>query len=209
MRLFSTPALIQRIFPGITWRRPAQAKTIFLTFDDGPIPEVTEFVLAELNNYQARATFFCVGDNIRKYPDLARQAAQAGHTLANHTYHHLKGWETPVATYLADIRQCQEALDSLDLSKKNKFFRPPYGKINFKQIKVLQPDYHIVMWDVLTYDFDQKLPAPECLRLAIKNTRSGSIVVFHDSLKAWQNLQYVLPRYLAHFSALGYRFEAL
>ncbi|MDB5261161.1 MAG: polysaccharide deacetylase [Adhaeribacter sp.] len=209
MRFFKTPWLIAALLPGLTWRRPSPTKTIYLTFDDGPVPEVTPFVLTELAKYQARATFFCVGDNIRRYPAVARQVATAGHTLGNHTYHHLKGWDTPPAVYLSDIYQCQAALEMLGPLKKNKLFRPPYGRITPKQIKLLTTDYQVIMWDVLTYDFDKNLASAACLGQAIKNTEPGSIVVFHDSRKAWPNLEFVLPRFLAHFAALGYRFEAL
>ena len=209
MRVFKTPWLVQVLFQGLTWRRPTPAKTIFLTFDDGPIPGVTEFVLAQLAHFQARATFFCVGDNIRKYPEVAQLVAGAGHTLGNHTYHHLSGWQTPAPAYVKDIRQCQDELELIVPLKKNKLFRAPYGRLYPKQFRLLNQEYQVVMWDVLTYDFDKRLPAEVCLAQAIKNTKAGSIVVFHDSLKAWENLRFTLPRYLAHFTALGYRFEAL
>ena len=209
MRIFSTPWLVKTLLPGFTWQQPGTAKIIYLTFDDGPVPDFTPFVLEELARYQARATFFCVGDNLRKYPGLARQAASAGHTLANHTYHHLKGWKTPAQEYLINIRQCQEELEKIIPAKKNKLFRPPYGKLTPQQFRSLNSEYQIVMWDVLSYDFDNSLSESDCLHQTIKNTKPGSIVVFHDSQKASRNMQYVLPRYLAYFTALGYRFGAL
>ncbi|MGV3585531.1 MAG: polysaccharide deacetylase family protein [Adhaeribacter sp.] len=209
MRLFSTPWLVKTLLPGLTWHRPTSEKIIYLTFDDGPVPEFTPFVLDQLQQFQAQATFFCVGDNLRKYPDLARQTAAAGHSLANHTYHHLKGWQTPSAAYLANIEQCQQELEKIIPAKKNKLFRPPYGKLTPQQYYSLKSDYQIVMWDVLAYDFDKSLTQEACLSKTIKNTKPGSIVVFHDSQKASRNMQYVLPRLLAHFTALGYRFSAL
>ncbi|GEO03614.1 polysaccharide deacetylase [Adhaeribacter aerolatus] len=209
MRIFKTPSLVKKLLPGLIWDQSTRSDIIYLTFDDGPVPEYTPFVLNQLALYGALGTFFCVGDNLRKYPDIARQVAAAGHTLANHTYHHLKGWQTPTAAYLTNIRQCQEELGIIVPVKKNKLFRPPYGKLTRSQYNLLKSDYQIIMWDVLTYDFDNKLTPAACLHHAIKNTRPGSIVVFHDSQKAGRNMQFVLPQYLAHFTALGYRFGAL
>jgi len=209
MRVYKTPGLIQALLPGFTWRRSVSTPTIYLTFDDGPIPDVTEMVLAELAKYQAQATFFCVGDNIVKHPDIAQKVAAAGHTLANHTHHHFRGWNTPSAAYQANIQLCEQALQTVPAAKENIFFRPPYGSISWQQYFMLKPDYEIIMWEVLTYDFDKNIVAETCLQQAIKNTKAGSIVVFHDSLKARPHLSYVLPRYLAHFAALGFRFEAL
>jgi peptidoglycan/xylan/chitin deacetylase (PgdA/CDA1 family) len=182
---------------------------IYLTFDDGPIPGVTDFVLAALASYQAKATFFCVGDNIGKYPDIAGRVSQAGHRLGNHTYHHLKGWKTSQAEYLHNVALCEQALQPFVMPGQPWLFRPPYGSIRFGQWHQLKQRYQVVMWEVLTYDFDPRLPAAVCLEKAIRHTGPGAVVVFHDSLKARRNLEYVLPRYLAHFAGLGYRFETL
>lgn len=209
VRLFKTPRLVQALLPGFTWRVPQQEKVIYLTFDDGPIPEVTEFVLAQLQIHEAQATFFCVGDNLQKYPHLACQVAAAGHRLANHTFNHLRGWKTPAPVYEANVQRCEEALQKVAPIKKNKIFRPPYGSLTPVQYKLLKSDYQLIMWDVLTYDFDAELPAEVCLQRALQNTQPGSIVVFHDSLKARRNLEYVLPLYLARFGNAGFRFEPL
>lgn len=209
LRFYKTPRGLPVLLPGLTWRCPTPRNLIYLTFDDGPVPTYTPFVLNQLAQYQAQATFFCVGDNLRKYPDLAQQVASAGHSLANHTYHHLQGWQTPTSAYVQNVHLCRSELEKITLGKKNNLFRPPYGKISWAQFRALKSAYQIIMWDVLTYDFDNSLSEKECLQQSIKNTQPGSIVVFHDSQKASRNLQYVLPRFLAYFAQMGYRFAAL
>jgi peptidoglycan-N-acetylglucosamine deacetylase len=209
MRFFRTPRLLQYLLPGFTWRGPNREQVIYLTFDDGPIPEVTDFVLETLAQYQAKATFFCVGDNIRKHPDIARRVAGAGHRLGNHTFNHLKGWQTALPDYLHNVALCEAALHPLVNGEQPKLFRPPHGHLRHDQFRRLKELYQVVMWDVVTYDFDARLAEEACLAKAILYTGPGSIVVFHDSLKARRNLCYVLPRFLAHFAGLGYRFETL
>jgi peptidoglycan-N-acetylglucosamine deacetylase len=209
MRFFHTHRLIQRLLPGFTWRRPTRERVVYLTFDDGPIPEVTDFVLAALAPYGARATFFCVGDNLRKHPDIARRVAEAGHRLGNHTFHHLKGWQTPTPDYLENISLCEAALAPFVDPGQPRLFRPPHGRMRRDQFRQIRDHYQVVMWEVLTYDFDARLPSETCLAQALRHTRPGSIVVFHDSLKASGHLKYVLPRYLAHLASQGYRFETL
>ena len=209
MRFYHTPKIIQALFSGWVWRKPVSDKIIYLTFDDGPIPEVTEFVLTELEKNQAQATFFWVGDNMVKHPDLAQKVILAGHQIGNHTYNHLKGWETSTEQYIQNIEKCEDAITKLNIPNRPKLFRPPHGRFTRAQAKLIKPDFQVIMWDVLTYDFDQSLASEQCLSKAIKNTKPGSIVVFHDSLKARRNLEYVLPRYLAHFANLGYRFHSL
>lgn len=196
--------------PGYTWRREAQEQTLYLTFDDGPIPEVTPWVLEQLKRYEAKATFFSVGDNLLKHTGIARQMLAEGHLLANHTHTHLRGWETALPHYLHNVAQCQQVLEQLrPQAGKRKLFRPPYGRITAKQAAALRPDYELVMWDVLTNDYDRSLNPENCLRQAINCTQSGSIIVFHDSLKAQPNMQYALPRFLDHFAAQGYTFQTL
>jgi peptidoglycan-N-acetylglucosamine deacetylase len=210
LRFHRTPGLLQRLFPQFTWRKAPSGPTVYLTFDDGPVPEVTEFVLDQLEVYKAKGTFFCVGDNLRKHPAIAERVSQAGHALANHTFHHLSGWQTPTADYLENIRLCDGQLQVLRGKEERKtLFRPPYGNISRKQMHMLKPEYELVMWDVLSYDFDASLAPPQCLDQTLASTRPGSIVVFHDSLKAARNLTYVLPRYLERLSGLGYTFAAL
>lgn len=202
MYLVKIPKFIQRLFPNYTWTLPTTEKVLHLTFDDGPIPEVTPWVLETLQPYDAKATFFCVGDNVRKHPEVLREVIAKGHSVGNHTYHHLNGWSTEPLPYFHNVRHCAELLQT-------ELFRPPYGRLRPKQAQFLQRHYQIVMWDVLSGDFDPNLSEDDCLRNVTRNAGPGSIVVFHDSLKAEAKLRYVLPRVLKHFAALGYRFEAI
>ncbi|WP_353481308.1 polysaccharide deacetylase family protein [Haliscomenobacter sp.] len=202
MYLIKTPQFIQNMFPHFTWRIPTSEKQIFLTFDDGPIPEVTPWVLDQLEKYQAKASFFCVGDNIRKYPEIFQQVRDAGHTIGNHTMNHLNGWVTENLTYFHNIRQgASQANTSL--------FRPPYGRVTPKQTQFLLRHYRIVMWDVLSGDFDTNISPDQVLKNVVQNVAPGSIVVFHDSVKSQERLEYALPKVLEHFTALGYTFDAL
>jgi peptidoglycan/xylan/chitin deacetylase (PgdA/CDA1 family) len=196
--------LVKTLYPSFVWHKNTRSKELYLTFDDGPIPEVTEWVLEQLAIYQAKATFFCVGDNIRKHPAVFEKVVQSGHSIGNHTYNHLNGWKTPVSDYLQNIEACQQVAGI-----GVRLFRPPYGKITRKQATHIQQTHQIIMWDVLSGDFDQQLPASRCLRKSIQHTEKGSIIVFHDSIKAWKNLKEVLPAYLAHFSGQGYSFRSL
>lgn len=202
MYLTRTPKLIQNFFPNFIWNLPSAEKTIYLTFDDGPIPEVTPWVLQELEAYNAKATFFCVGDNVRKHKPIFEAVSAAGHVVGNHTYHHMDGWQTDNITYFHNIRHCAHLV-------KSNLFRPPYGRLKPKQAQFLQRHYQIVMWDVLSGDFDVQLDKEKCLENIISGASEGSIVVLHDSQKARTRLEYVLPRTLKHFSERGYRFEAI
>lgn len=203
MFLHYSPFLLKAYYPSYLWRVPTSEKRLFITFDDGPIPDVTEFVLETLRDYRAKGTFFCIGDNIRKHPTVLKKIADQGHALGNHTYNHLNGWKTDDATYLANVKQCAELLPETPL------FRPPYGRIKRAQARELLKSRKVVMWDVLSGDFSQDLSPETCLRKTIQYTRPGSILLFHDSLKARRNMEYAVPRVLDHFSNLGYTFEAL
>ncbi len=207
---FRTPFLLPLIYRDVTWRIPTERKEIYLTFDDGPIPEITEAVLEILSNHKATATFFCIGDNIRKNPSVYKKISEGHHAFGNHTFNHLKGWRTDNGTYLENIKLCEEYLnhDSQDTQRK-RLFRPPYGQIRKSQIAELKREFEIIMWDVLTQDYSKTLSPDRCLKGTIAATRSGSIVVFHDSIKAQRNLLYALPRFLDHFSNLGYSFKAI
>lgn len=202
MYLVKTPQFIQKLFPNYTWRIPTEGKSVFFTFDDGPIPEVTPWVLEQLAVYNAKATFFCVGDNIQKYPELFTQVKAQGHTLGNHSFNHLDGWTTDNIPYFHNIRHGARMTNS-------GLFRPPYGKLKPKQAQFLQRHYRIVMWDVLSGDFDPNISNEQCLQNVLRNVSPGSIVVFHDSLKAKDKLEYVLPKALKHLSEQGYSFESL
>ncbi|HVZ57595.1 MAG TPA: polysaccharide deacetylase family protein [Chitinophagaceae bacterium] len=202
-----TPWWLKRIYPGYLWQVPAREKVLYLTFDDGPHPEATPFVLETLRPYQAQATFFCIGNNVRQNPGLYQQILDAGHKVGNHTQQHLNGWKTGTRDYLADVAAAARWIDS-------ELFRPPYGRITRFQAagvrEVLRrPDARIVMWDVLSADFDTTLTGKQCAEYVVLKAEPGSIVVFHDSQKAWDRLRVCLPAVLAHFSAEGYRFHSL
>jgi peptidoglycan/xylan/chitin deacetylase (PgdA/CDA1 family) len=205
MYLVKSPFLLKWYYPSLTWNKTRKEKVIYLTFDDGPIPDVTPFVLKTLKDFNAKATFFCIGDNIRKHPDIFKQLKEEGHQVGNHTFNHLKGWKTEDKTYLQNFKMCQ------DLTQTN-LFRPPYGRIKKPQISEIQsayPEMEIIMWDVLSGDFDINLSPQKCYKNAIKHTTSGSIVVFHDSLKAFDRLEYALPRFLQYFTDKGFSFLTL
>ena len=200
--------LFEILFPKYIWRIKTSEKKIFLTFDDGPIPEITEWVLYQLDRYSAKATFFCVGENIERNPEIFQKIFKNGHTIGNHTYNHLKGWETENEVYLNNFNFCQKALENTS-QNSTKLFRPPYGRIKKSQANEILKTHKIVMWSVLTKDYDAKYDSELCLKNAIKKTKPGSIVLFHDSLKAQKNLQFVLPKYLEYFHSQGFTFEVL
>lgn len=197
--------LFEILFPRYVWKIKTSDKKIHLTFDDGPIPEVTEWVLEQLRLYNAKATFFVVGDNVRKYPEIFQKVLADGHAVGNHTQNHIKGWKNETDTYLANFRECENSISELKLPGTN-LFRPPYGQIKQSQASEILKTHKILMWSVLTRDYEANLPEEKCLNRAISQTREGSIVLFHDSLKAQKNLFYVLPRFLEHFSKKGYEF---
>lgn len=205
--LHRTPFFLPLLYPGLLWRMPSNKKEIYLTFDDGPVPGPTEFVLDELKKHNLNATFFCIGDNIHKHPDLFKRILNEGHAVANHTFNHLKGWQTSISDYLDNIKKCDEVMTALSSLPAATYFRPPYGRIKRAQIKELV-NKKIVMWDVLTRDYDATLSSESCLKHSLQATRNGSIVVFHDSLKAEKNLREVLPKYIEACLAQGYTFEA-
>lgn len=208
MYLHFTPAPVQWVFPRYTWHRSRKQKVIYLTFDDGPVPEVTPFVLDTLAAYGAKATFFCVGDNVRKHSRILKRVKEEGHQFGNHTYHHLNGQQNSAERYVENVELCQEAFRQAGLAE-SRLFRPPYGRLQQSQARQLLPAYQIIMWDVLSADYDSTLPPAVCLEKSIRYTRPGSIIVFHDNPKAFRTLRWVLPRYLQHFSSLGYSFCAL
>ncbi len=202
MYLVKTPKLIQNIFPHFIWKIATVQKRLYLTFDDGPIPEVTPWVLDQLDQYGAKATFFCVGENVRSYPEIFELLSTRGHGVGSHTFNHLSGWATDNVPYFLNVRK-----GALDTSSR--LFRPPYGRIKPSQISFLKRHYQIIMWDVLSGDFDQKLTKEQCLENVLTATEPGSIIVFHDSLKSKEKLEFVLPLVLEHYSKLGYTFAPI
>ena len=202
MYLVKTPHFIQNLFPNFVWKMPSEDKTIYLTFDDGPVPSVTPWVLDVLKDYNAQATFFCVGENVKENPSLLSSIIENEHTVGSHTFNHLNGWSTDNIKYYHNVRRGA-------FEVKSELFRPPYGRLMPKQAMFLQRHYNIVMWDVLSGDFDPMITKEKCLQNVVTNASAGSIVVFHDSQKAKEKLQYALPKVLEHFTELGYSFKAI
>jgi peptidoglycan/xylan/chitin deacetylase (PgdA/CDA1 family) len=221
-----TNKFIKKIFPNYVWDIPNVENKIYLTFDDGPTPEITEWVLEELKKHQAKATFFCIGKNITNQAAIFLKIINEGHSIGNHTYNHLKGWNASTEDYLDNIALCKSeinnaspvrpdkyrdsGLNSLIRNQQSPLFRPPYGKIKKAQSKKLrQLGYKIIMWDVLSADFDQTITPEKCLENVLQNVQSGSIIVFHDSVKAFKNLEYTLPRSLEILKQRGFVFEVI
>ena len=203
--LAKTPTLIKKLYPECLWDVKTIENIIYLTFDDGPTPEVTFYVLDELKKYNAKATFFCIGKNVKEHFDIYKRIIAEGHKPGNHTFNHLNGWKTDDREYLEDIKQAANIIDS-------EYFRPPYGRITKFQLKALQGENYklkTVMWSVLSGDFDVKISPENCYLNVIKNVKPGAIVVFHDSLKAFARLEYALPRILDFFSEKGFQFKIL
>ncbi|GAB1415692.1 polysaccharide deacetylase family protein [Paludibacter sp.] len=196
------PGFIRLLFPNLTWRVRTIDKLIYLTFDDGPIPEVTPLVLDILDKYGWKATFFCVGDNVHKYPEVYVEILKRGHAVGNHTFNHVRGYRYSVEDYVENVRKASEFIDS-------KLFRPPHGRIKKSQIKALKDDYKIIMWDLITYDYDKNKNPDYILKTIKKNLRKGSVIVFHDSLKAKENVLEVLPKALEYWKEKGYSYGML
>ena len=198
-----TPPLLKHVFSKLTWNIPNSSKTIYLTFDDGPTPIITDWVLEILKNYDAKASFFCVGKNVLAHPDIYERIITSGHNVGNHTHTHLKGWKTSTVEYLKNIENASLCITS-------NLFRPPYGQIRPKQVTALsQLDYKIVMWTILSLDWDKNISKEKCVMNVINNTSEGDIIVFHDSVKASVNMQYALPKVLDYFSRKGYEFKRI
>ncbi|MEO1032425.1 MAG: polysaccharide deacetylase family protein [Bacteroidota bacterium] len=214
-----TPGFVKTLFPNFVWNVNTTKKELYLTFDDGPTPDITEWVLQTLKMYNAKATFFCIGKNIESNPEVFQKILIDGHSVGNHTYDHLKGWQCKTKMYVGntELTDSVMAFQVQNLKFANdhnlgtlKLFRPPYGKFKTKQSKKLQRlGYRIILWDVLSYDWDKTVSEAICLKNVISAAKAGSIIVFHDSVKAARNLKYALPKVLDHYSAEGYAFKAI
>ncbi|MGH2665127.1 polysaccharide deacetylase family protein [Flavobacterium sp.] len=205
-----TPRFVKRLFSNQTWDIPNTEKKIYLTFDDGPTPEITEWVLEVLKESDIKATFFCIGSNIEKHPEIFEKVTQKGHAIGNHTFNHLQGWKTTKNDYLKNVRLCEQEINSKIKTGNSKLFRPPYGKIKPSQSQeLLKAGYKIIMWDVLTADFDQNISPEKCLENATQKATSGSIIVFHDSVKAFKNTQYALPKTIKILKEKGFIFDVI
>jgi peptidoglycan/xylan/chitin deacetylase (PgdA/CDA1 family) len=195
---------IKLLFPRYVWDIPNRDKKVYLTFDDGPTPEITTWTLEQLKAYDAKATFFCIGNNIEKHPAIFEQVMAEGHAIGNHTFNHVKGWETDTKAYVENVALCNSQF-TVHNSQFINLFRPPYGKIKPAQSRILRKmGYKIIMWDVLSCDFDRSITPEQCLENVINHVTSGSIIVFHDSVKAEPNLRYVLPKTLAYLKERGF-----
>lgn len=204
-----TPSLLPWLYPSLYWRLPTQHNELYLTFDDGPVPGPTEFVLDTLGRYSVKATFFCIGNNVSTNPRIFQRMIGEGHRIGNHTYSHVSGWSKRPDEYLEDIRRCDALLEgSVSEPQGRRLFRPPYGRITRKQINLLS-GRPIVMWDVLSIDYNRRLSAEKCFRNTLRAIRPGSIIVYHDSVKAERNLSYSLPRVIDECLGRGYNFSRI
>lgn len=202
MYFVNTPFFLRWMYPNVTWNRSRLDKKIYLTFDDGPIPEITPWILDLLQEHQIKATFFCVGENIVKHPTIYQRLIREGHRIGNHTFNHLKGWDTPDDIYFQNIELCQQHTQS-------NLFRPPYARAKKSQINLLTKEYELIYYDVLSGDFDLNLSPEQCYKNVLKHTKNGSIIVFHDNLKAIPRVKYALPKVIVHFLEKGYTFDTL
>lgn len=196
------PSFVTRSFQSVTWHLDRSGNDIALTFDDGPHPEITPLVCDILERYNIKATFFFLGINVENYPEVYKYVKKAGHSIGNHGFMHINGWTATTKEYLQNVKDGADFIDS-------KLFRPPYGRITHDKINLLKNQYKIVMYDVLTGDFDPDLTKERCLLHAIQNTQEGSIIVFHDSEKAKRNLEYALPLFIEHCQLCGFNFVTL
>lgn len=201
-----TPWLVKKLYSQYVWDKPATNNEVYLTFDDGPHPQITPWVLAQLKHYNAKATFFCIGKNVVQCPDIYQQILADGHAVGNHTHNHLNGWKVPVADYIANSKEAARYIQS-------SLFRPPYGRIKRKHVpllrQALQADTKVIMWDVLSADFDTTITPEQCATNVLKHAQPGSIIVFHDSQKAFKNLEYALPVVLDEWRKKGMVCKAL
>lgn len=202
MYLVKTPPLIKTLFPDFIWNVETDEPKVFLTFDDGPIPQMTPWILDMLANYDFKATFFCVGENAARYPELVDRILAEGHMLGNHTQNHLNGWLTDKETYLENVAACDRIIDTT-------LFRPPYGKLRRSQFNAIKSEKSVIMWDVLSGDFDPSITKEKCLSNVTDTYGPGSIIVFHDNLKSEDKLRYVLPGFLDHLAGNGFVSENL
>ncbi|MDV7186149.1 polysaccharide deacetylase family protein [Lutibacter sp. TH_r2] len=210
--LVKTPTIVKLIFNKWDWSFSKNDKSIYLTFDDGPTPEITDWVLTELKKVNAKATFFCIGKNIKQHPSIFNKIALEGHSIGNHTNNHLKATKTKESEYLQNVLLAENEIHKyLKTDSQNfKLFRPPYGKLSLRTGKKLRKKgFKIIMWDVLSADFDTEISKEKCLRNVIKNTENGSVIVFHDSVKASEKVKFVLPQILDYYTAKGYLFKAI
>lgn len=208
--MIKIPKIIKLLFFNQVWDIPNSVNTIYLTFDDGPTPEITERVLEILDKHHIKATFFCIGDNVRKHPEIVQKILSKQHSVGNHTYSHLKGWKTPTKIYISNTEACRMKLNSQFTIQNSQIFRPPYGKITpWQSFKLRKLGYKIIMWDVLSKDYDASISVEKCYENVIQNVSSGSIIVFHDSNKAKVNILNSLEKTIETLKSKGFKFEKI
>jgi peptidoglycan/xylan/chitin deacetylase (PgdA/CDA1 family) len=198
----SPPKLLRNLLPQCYWNLPNKQNKIYLTFDDGPTPQVLPFILQTLDKYKVPATFFCVGENMSKHPDLVKEMLKRNHVIGNHTNNHISGWRVKNQSYFENIEKCDDVY-------KSHLFRPPYGRLRTSQANYLCRKYKLIMWDVLSYDYDKNVKPEICYRNVIDTTKSGSLIVFHDNEKAYPNLQYALPHSIVFLLNKGFVFDTI
>lgn len=218
-----TPFIVKKLFPNYVWDIPSNENVLYLTFDDGPTPEITDWTLNILKTYNAKATFFCIGNNIAKYPNIFDRIIKEAHSVGNHTFHHAKGWNTSSEDYVEEVLKTSQLMssefeviskqlndNSSPITPNSKLFRPPYGQITPSQGKsLIKQGYKIIMWDVISFDWEDSISYEKCYQNVISKARPGSIVVFHDSIKASEHMQYALPKVLDYFSKKGFEFRRI
>jgi peptidoglycan/xylan/chitin deacetylase (PgdA/CDA1 family) len=218
-----TPFLVKKFFSKYIWDIPTKEKALYLTFDDGPTPKITDWTLDILKQYNAKATFFCIGNNIEKHPEIFQRIEKEGHAFGNHTFNHPSGWKTKTEDYISEVQKTEQVMSSEirvqnEIERKNsslkthhsKLFRPPYGKITTRQGKsLIKLGYKIIMWDVLALDWMDSVSPEECYKNVISNATNGSVIVFHDSAKAYENMQYAFPKVLEYFSKKDFEFKCI
>ena len=203
-----THQIVKWLLPYFVWDMPSRENTVYLTFDDGPTPEITAWVLDQLAQYEFKASFFCIGQNISDNPQIFSKIVEAGHAVGNHTHNHVNGWHTDAEAYMENVAKCVSEMSALGVTTN--LFRPPYGKLLHAQTVSLRNDgYKIIMWDILSADFDERISPEQCLKNVLQHINSGSIIIFHDSVKAFKNLEYVLPKTLEYIKNKGFKCAAI
>ena len=202
MRLITTPKILRMLYPSFLWEMPKGEKKLYITFDDGPHPTITPQVLEILKKFNAKATFFCIGNNVNKYKETFELVKKEGHAVGSHTFNHERGWKTKTKDYVNSVIEANALIQS-------PLFRPPHGRIKFSQIRNLKKDFQIVAWTVISYDWDKSLSPDDCYNNVIKNAGDGSIIVFHDSEKAVNNMIPALTKVLEYYTDKGFIFEKL
>ena len=209
MYFYKTPKLFEYFYPEAIWHGDRSKKYIYLTFDDGPVPRVTEYILDLLSDLTVKASFFCVGENVKYHPKIFNRMIQDGHGIGNHTFNHLNGWITCEREYMENIQMCADILRQSGHQGNPLYFRPPYGRIRKNIIKKIKAAYKIIMWDVLSYDFSSKVSPETCFQKSLRHTKNGSIIVFHDCIKTFEKIKFVISQYIMYLKDKNYEFHTI